>query len=341
MPRAVPRAGDRRSWMLSSSAEGGLLYAQAMGNFAICGVGGVIAPRHLKAIRDTGNRLVAAADVKDSVGVLDHYSFDVPFFTDMDRFDRHLEKLRRGTHDERVQYLTVCTPNYLHDAHCRLGLRVKADVICEKPVVINPWNLDALQQLEAETGHRVWTVLQLRAHDRLTALRSSLDQTSRSFHDVELTYVTARGPWYDVSWKGQTDKSGGVPTNIGIHLFDLLIWLFGAVTGAKVHLHEQRRMAGFLELERARVRWFLSVDRRDIPPRCSPEVTTFRSICVDGEEVEFSNGFAELHTRVYEMTLAGNGFGLADARPSIELAHRLRHADVSAAGLDGHSALSR
>jgi UDP-N-acetyl-2-amino-2-deoxyglucuronate dehydrogenase len=308
-------------------------------NFAVVGAGGFIAPRHLKAIRDTGNRLVAAIDPKDSVGVLDQYTFDVRFFTEIERFDRYLEKLRRGPEANRVHYLTVCSPNYLHDAHCRLGLRVKADVICEKPLVINPWNLDALTEVEEETGHRIWTVLQLRAHDKLVALREELAKAASSGtrHEVVLTYVTARGNWYDQSWKGQWGKSGGVPTNIGIHFFDMLLWMFGSVTGARVHLNEPRRMGGFIELERARVRWFLSVDAKDLPFPLEPgRKTTFRSITVDGTEIEFSDGFTDLHTRVYERTLAGKGFGIADARPSIQLVHDLWRTEVTAPGTDGH-----
>jgi UDP-N-acetyl-2-amino-2-deoxyglucuronate dehydrogenase len=219
---------------------------------------------------------------------------------------------------------------------------VKADVICEKPLVINPWNLDALEELEHESGNRIWNVLQLRAHDKLVALREQLATSGNQRHEVELTYVTARGNWYDVSWKGQKDKSGGVPTNIGIHFFDMLIWMFGSVTGARVHLSEDRRMAGFIELERARVRWFLSVDARDLPWALEPgKKTTYRSITVDGSEIEFSDGFTDLHTRVYERTLAGNGFGIADARPSIQLVHDLRKAAPVAPGGDGHPLLSR
>jgi len=305
-----------------------------MKNFAVVGVGGFVAPRHLKAIRDTGNRLVAAVDSKDSVGILDEYSFDVPFFTEIERFDRYLEKLRRGSDGGRVHFLSVCSPNYLHDAHCRLGLRVKADVICEKPLVINPWNLDALAAIEEESGCRIWTVLQLRVHDRLVALREQLARAESSHHEVVLTYVTARGPWYDVAWKGQPEKSGGIPTNIGIHFFDLLIWLFGSVCGTRVHLRDSRRMAGFIELERARVRWFVSVDASDLPK--SQMNTTYRSIKVDGEEIEFSDGFADLHTRVYERTLEGRGFGIAEARPSITLVHDLRTKEVTPKGDEGH-----
>jgi UDP-N-acetyl-2-amino-2-deoxyglucuronate dehydrogenase len=318
-----------------------------MKNFAVVGVGGFIAPRHLKAIRDTGNRLVAAVDPKDSVGVLDQYTFDVRFFTEIERFDRYLEKLRRGPEEGRVHYLSVCSPNYLHDAHCRLGLRVRADVICEKPLVINPWNLDALLELEHETGGRIWTILQLRAHDKLVALRDQLvssqssSSPSRGVHDVVLSYITARGNWFDVSWKGDASKSGGVSTNIGIHFFDMLIWMFGSVTGVHVHLRDDRRMSGFIELERARVRWFLSVDARDLPYPLEPgKKTTFRSMTVDGTEIEFSDGFADLHTRVYERTLAGKGFAIADARPSIQLVHDLRDAPLSPPGSDAHPLLS-
>ncbi|HET7143736.1 MAG TPA: Gfo/Idh/MocA family oxidoreductase [Anaerolineales bacterium] len=298
-------------------------------NFAVIGVGGYIAPRHLRAIRDTGNTLVAAVDPKDSVGVLDQYSFDVKFFTEIERFDRHLEKLRRGPEEGRVDYVSICSPNYLHDAHCRLSLRSGADVICEKPLVINPWNFDALEELEAETKHRIHTVLQLRVHPDLIKLKQSL-QAQGGRHDVELTYITSRGPWYQVSWKGQQDKSGGVATNIGVHFFDLLLWLFGSVNGIKVHYSDDSRMSGFIELEHARVRWFLSVDSSDLPfPVKAGGKATYRSITVDGREIEFSEGFTDLHTRVYEETLAGRGFGIKDARPSIELTYAIRTAEIS------------
>jgi UDP-N-acetyl-2-amino-2-deoxyglucuronate dehydrogenase len=298
-------------------------------NFAVIGVGGYIAPRHLRAIRDTGNQLIAAVDQKDSVGVLDQYSFDVKFFTEIERFDRHLEKLRRGPDESRVHYVSVCSPNYLHDAHCRLALRVGADVICEKPLVINPWNFDALQELEAETNHRINTVLQLRVHPSLMQLKESL-QKEGGQHEVNLTYITSRGPWYHVSWKGHEDKSGGIATNIGVHFFDLLLWLFGPMQGIRVYHADDNRMSGFIELERARVRWFLSVDKNDLPPSArSAGKTTFRSITVDGKEIEFSEGFTDLHTRVYEETLAGRGFGIVDARPSIELTHAIRMAQLS------------
>jgi UDP-N-acetyl-2-amino-2-deoxyglucuronate dehydrogenase len=291
-----------------------------------------VAPRHLKAIRDTGNRLVAAVDPHDAVGVLDRFGFDVRFFTEFERFDRHLEKLRRAAEASRVHYVSICSPNYLHDAHIRLALRVGADAICEKPLVINPWNLDALRELEEETGRRVNTVLQLRLHPELLALRARLQaERSGEQHDVCLTYVTARGRWYDVSWKGSGERSGGIVTNIGIHLFDLLLWLFGPLVASEVHLRDLRRAAGFIELERARVRWFLSTDAADLPVALQPGMkTTFRAITVDGREIEFSDGFADLHTRVYEEALAGRGCGIEDSRPAIDLTYRIRQAAVGA-----------
>ena len=295
-------------------------------NFAMTGVGGYIAPRHLKAIKDTGNRLVAAVDPHDAVGVLDRHFFDVRFFTEFERFDRHLEKLRRGPAAGRVDVLSICSPNHLHDAHIRLALRVGADALCEKPLVINPWNLDALRDLERETGRRVFTVLQLRLHPQLIALRDRLAaEPATPVHDVELTYITARGRWYDVSWKGSEERSGGIVTNIGVHFFDLLLWLFGGVRACEVHVREPHRVGGFLQLDRANVRWFLSTDTADLPFAPEPGVrTTLRSITVDGAEVEFSEGFADLHTRVYESVLAGAGFGIDDSRPAIDLTYRIR-----------------
>lgn len=293
-------------------------------NFALLGVAGFVAPRHLAAIAATGNRLVAACDPSDSVGVLDKYFLDAKFFTEFERFDRHLEKLRRKAEAERLHYLSICSPNYLHDAHVRLALRLGADAICEKPLVINPWNLDQLEELEQETGSRVYSVLQLRLLPSLMALREAARTRSRRA-DVVLTYVTRRGRWYDVSWKGVEAKSGGLPTNIGIHLFDLLQWIFGPMQRCEVHENASDRWAGFLELEGADVRWFLSTNGADLPAETLEKGgSAFRSITIDGEEVEFSTGFTDLHTRVYEEVLAGRGFGIADARPSIELAHRIR-----------------
>jgi UDP-N-acetyl-2-amino-2-deoxyglucuronate dehydrogenase len=300
-------------------------------NFAITGVGGYIAPRHLKAIKDTGNSLIAAVDPKDSVGILDHFGFDVRFFTEFERFDRYLEKLRRGPDAQRIHYLSICSPNYLHDAHCRVALRVGAHAICEKPLVINPWNLDALQELEAESGKRIYNLLQLRVHPKLLQLRQALmAERSNAQRDVTLTYITARGRWYHTSWKGAEEKSGGVATNIGIHLFDLLLWLFGSAGEVRVYHRDPQRISGFLELEHARVRWYLSVDPADLPFSAEPgKRTTYRSITVDDQELEFTEGFTDLHTRVYEEILAGRGFGIEDARPSITLVHHLRHAPLS------------
>ncbi len=313
--------------------------AAAPRNFAIIGVAGYIAPRHLKAILDTGNRVVVAADPHDAVGILDRFSFDVRFFTEYERFDRHLEKLRRGPAESRVDYVSICSPNYLHDSHMRLALRVGADVICEKPLVINPWNLDGLQELERETGRRVSTVLQLRVHPQLIELQSRLRQATRR-HQVQLTYITSRGPWYHISWKGHDERSGGIVTNIGIHFFDLLSWLFGPVSRSEVHLREPARAGGALELERADVRWFLSTDNRDLPFAPQPGTkTTYRSITVDGEEIEFSEGFADLHTRVYEEVLAGRGFGIDVARPSVELTASIRGDRVVAPRMGAHPRL--
>ncbi len=312
-------------------------------NFAIIGVAGYVAPRHLKAIRDTGNRLVAAVDPTDSVGLLDQYAFDVRFFTEIERFDRHLEKLRRGPEDGRVDYVSICSPNYLHDAHCRLALRVHANAICEKPLVINPWNLDALREIEAEYDGKIYTVLQLRLHPALIELQKSLaDPLRTGQHDVTLTYVTARGAWYHTSWKGFLEKSGGIATNIGIHLFDLLLWLFGDAGDVIVHHSDPERMSGFLELEHARVRWYLSIAPGDLPFAASPgSKSTYRSINVDGQEVEFTEGFTDLHTRLYQETLAGRGFGIEDARPSIQLAHRIRIAPVTGIDQNSHPFLTR
>ena len=300
-----------------------------MANFALIGAGGYIAPRHLQAIQDTGNRLVAAVDKNDSVGVLDRYFPQTHFFTEIERFDRHLEKLRRQPDSAAVDYVSVCTPNYLHDSHIRLALRVGAHAICEKPLVVNPWNLDALQEIESETGRRVHTVLQLRLHPSIIALREKLRALPARQADVSLTYVTRRGPWYQMSWKGSEEKSGGLAMNIGVHFFDLLLWLFGPVTGSSVYLRNSRRVSGTLNLERARVRWYLSIAEEDLPRgHIEAGKPAFRSLQVDGEEVEFSEGFGDLHTKTYEAILAGNGFGLEDARPSLNLIHQVRHCEL-------------
>lgn len=312
-------------------------------NFAVIGVAGYIAPRHLKAINDTGNRLIAAVDINDSVGILDRYTQDVRFFTEIERFDRHLEKLRRRSEEDRVHYVSIMTPNYLHDAHCRLALRVGADVICEKPLAINPWNLDQLAVIEAENKGKINTVLQLRVHPALLELKKKIEQGPNNHqYDVRLTYITSRGPWYDTSWKGVPEKSGGVATNVGVHFFDMLGWLFGASGDVKLYLSESRRMSGFIEFEKAKARWFLSVDENDLPISIQPgQPKTYRSITIDGEEIEFSGGFTDLHTRVYEQALAGDGFGIKDAFPSIKLTHRIRTSELSSVDDMAHPLLRK
>lgn len=295
----------------------------AVKNFAVIGVAGHVAPRHLRAIRAVGGRVVAAVDPCDAAGVLDELAgWNVPFFTEIERFDRHLEKLRRGPPEGRADTVVVTSPNYLHDAHCRLGLRVRADVVCEKPLVLNPWNLDALEAIEAETGHRVRPVLQLRHHPAIVGLEGRLRRAPGPRREVALRWIAPRGAWYDVSWKGSVEKSGGLATNIGIHLFDLLLWLFGPAGDLRITTSEPRRVGGVLECERARVRWFLSADPSDA------QAGAQRRMRVDGEDVDFTGGFDELHTRAYEEIAAGRGFGIADARPSIELVARIRTSEV-------------
>jgi UDP-N-acetyl-2-amino-2-deoxyglucuronate dehydrogenase len=299
-----------------------------MKNFALIGAAGYIAPRHLKAIKDNGHRLVAALDPSDSVGVLDAFFPDADFFTEFERFDRHVEKLRRENSDRRVDYVSIASPNYLHDAHIRFALRVGADAVCEKPLVLNPWNIDALRELEREFGRRVYTILQLRLHPAIRALKeriASAPPAPGAPIDVELNQVSARGKWYGFSWKGDEKKSGGVATNIGIHFFDMLIWIFGPVLGFEVRVAEPDRSEGVLDLERARVRWALSLRFEDLPESCRLSGRrAFRRLTVAGAPLEFEDGFADLHTACYAETLAGRGFGLDDALPSIELAHRLR-----------------
>jgi UDP-N-acetyl-2-amino-2-deoxyglucuronate dehydrogenase len=310
-------------------------------NFAITGVAGYIAPRHLKAIKETGNQLVAALDPNDSVGVLDGYFDNVRFFTEFERFDRHVDKLRRQNHENQIDYVTICSPNYLHDAHARFALRVGADVICEKPVVLNPWNIDALQELERESGKRIYTILQLRLLPSLISLKQQVTkEPPKTKKEICLTYITSRGLWYLVSWKGQPERSGGLTTNIGIHFFDMLIWLFGKAQYSEVHINEPTKAGGFIELQNARVKWFLSIDKNDLPEDSKKKnKTTFRSITVDGEEIEFSEGFTDLHTAVYRQTLAGNGFGLEDARPSIVLVGEIRKAKIAGINDNSHPIL--
>ena len=307
-------------------------------NFALVGAAGFVAPRHLKAIADTGNVLVAACDPHDSVGIIDSYFPDAQFFTEVERFDRFLEKRRRMAESERVQYLSICSPNYLHDAHVRLALRVGAHAICEKPLVISPWNLDQLAALEHEYGRRVFTVLQLRLLPALRDLEAQLTAQPSQRADVELTYITARGRWYAQSWKGVVEKSGGLALNIGVHFFDLLIWLYGKPTGEpRVYLSRPDKLSGVFELERARVRWFLSVDRNDLPAHVRAAGThAYRSLTSNGREIEFSDGFPDLHTAVYRDVLEGRGFSIEDVRPSIQLAYDIRMASPVAVSADAH-----
>jgi len=309
--------------------------------FALTGVGGYIAPRHLKAIKDTRNTLVAAVDPSDSVGVIDHYFPDASFFREFERFDRHLEKLRRKA--EGVDYISICSPNFLHDAHIRLALRVGAHAICEKPLVLNPWNIDMLEELAGEYGRTIYTVLQLRLHPALVTLKQKYaGMPSHKKHVINLTYITSRGKWYLVSWKGNLEQSGGLVTNIGIHFFDMLIWIFGSVQNQEVHISAEKTVAGYIELERAEVHWFLSIDRRMLPPSCvQKNQSTFRSITIDGEEVEFSEGFTDLHTRVYEDILGGGGFLPRDVKPSITLAHAVRNAAPIGINARSHAFLNK
>jgi len=306
-------------------------------NFSLIGVAGYIAPRHLQAIRDTGNRLVAALDKSDSVGILDRYFDDVSFFVEFERFDRHAEKLRRLGDENRIHYVSICSPNYLHDAHIRFALRIGADAICEKPLVLNPWNVDALTLLEKETGRKVYNILQLRVHPTIVALKEKvMQEPPGKKHNIDLSYITSRGRWYFTSWKGDIQKSGGIGTNIGIHFFDMLIWIFGAMDHLQIHYKDDRKIAGYMELDKARVRWFLSVDKSDLPEEAMEKgKTTYRSITVDDEEIEFSEGFTDLHTTVYSEIIAGRGFGIEDARPSINLAYQIRHS--GAIGINEHS----
>lgn len=357
-----------------------------MKNFALIGAAGYIAPRHLKAIKETGNTLLAALDPFDSVGIMDSYFPDAAFFTEPERFDRHLDKMRRSGNGN-IDYVSICSPNYLHDAHIRMALRNGAHAICEKPIVLNPWNVDALMEIEKESGQNIYTILQLRHHPAIIALKQKVEAElktpnnqnpeqpeprtpnnqnpeqseprtpNQKTYDIDLTYITSRGAWYHRSWKGNIEKSGGVATNIGVHFFDMLTWIFGPAKENVVHLSETDRASGFLQLENARVRWYLSIDRNDLtkvnpkprttstpnpeqseqsepqttrtPNNQNPEqtkpISTYRSITVNGEEIEFSGGFTDLHTVSYQNILGGKGYGLADARPSVYIVHSIRN----------------
>lgn len=304
-----------------------------MNNFALIGAAGYIAPRHMKAIKDTGNDLVAAFDPNDSVGIMDSYFPQTAFFTEFERFDRHVDKLRRQ--GNKIDYVSICSPNYLHDAHMRFALRNEADAICEKPIVLNPWNIDALQEIENETGHRIYTILQLRLHESIIALKRKVDSAPLDkIYEFDLTYQTSRGNWYYTSWKGDISKSGGIATNIGVHFFDMLGWIFGKIKENIVHIHTHDRAAGLLIFDRARVRWFLSIEYDTIPENVrSTGKRTYRSMEVDGEQIEFSDGFTELHTTSYQDILSGGGFGIDASKQAIEIVHDIR--TKTAIGLKG------
>jgi UDP-N-acetyl-2-amino-2-deoxyglucuronate dehydrogenase len=295
-----------------------------MKNFALIGAAGYIAPRHMKAIKDTGNNLIAALDKNDSVGILDNYFPEADFFTEFERFDRHIEKQKRK--GIKTDFVSVCSPNYLHDSHIRFGLRVGANVICEKPVVLNPWNIDALEEIEKETGNKIFTILQLRLHPAIIALKEKVNQQKEKKYLIDLDYITSRGHWYFSSWKGEIQKSGGIATNIGVHFFDMLMWIFGDVKESTVTKHSKDIASGILELEHASVNWRLSIDANQLPDEVKAAgKRTFRSLTIDGESFEFSDGFTELHTKSYEQILAGNGFPISETRKAIELVHNIRN----------------
>lgn len=293
-------------------------------NFALIGVGGYIAVRHLKAIKETGNHLIASLDPKDSVGIIDSYFPESNFFVEFERFDRHIEKLKRK--GSKIDYVSICSPNYLHDAHVRFALRVGANAICEKPIVLNPWNIDALKELEEESENKIYNILQLRLHPSIIDLKKRMENQKDKIHDIDLTYITSRGKWYHVSWKGDIEKSGGIATNIGVHFFDMLSWIFGDVQENIVHIHQKDKAAGLLILKNARVRWFLSLDYDDIPAHMREQgIRTYRVLKINNNEFEFSKGFTDLHTKSYENILDGGGFGLSDARQSIGIVHHIRN----------------
>ncbi|MBK6931705.1 MAG: Gfo/Idh/MocA family oxidoreductase [Saprospirales bacterium] len=297
-----------------------------MKRFVLIGAAGYIAPRHMKAIKETGNTLVAALDPNDSVGMIDSYFPESAFFTEFERFDRYVSKLKRQ--DIPIDYVSVCSPNYLHDAHIRFGLRSGANVICEKPLVLNPWNVEGLQDIEGETGRRVYTILQLRLHPALIELKRQVDAAPPGkVFDVNLTYITSRGNWYFASWKGEREKSGGIATNIGIHFFDMLHWIFGEVLENVVYVQSHDRATGYLHLEKAKIKWFLSINYSTIPETVKNNgMRTYRSITVEGKEIEFSEGFTDLHTLSYQAILEGRGFGLDAAARAVEIAHTIRNA---------------
>lgn len=296
-----------------------------MKNFGLIGVAGYIAPRHLRAIKDTNNNLVVALDKSDTVGLIDSYFPNCSFYTEFERFDRFVEKIKHT--DQKLDYVSVCTPNYLHDSHIRFGLRAGADVICEKPLVLNPWNIDALESMQKETGKKVYNILQLRLHDAIIKWKKQIDEGPKDkIYDVDLTYITSRGTWYYTSWKGVTEKSGGVATNIGVHFYDMLSWIFGEIKENIVHVYQHDRAAGFLRFEKARVRYFMSINADTLPQQALLEgKRTYRKIEMEGKEIEFSEGFTELHTESYRQILSGNGFSLEDSRQSIQIVSDIRN----------------
>lgn len=310
-------------------------------NFALIGAAGYIAPRHMKAIKDTNNNLIAAYDPFDSVGIIDSYFPNADFFTEFERFDRHLDKVSRT--GEQLDYVSVCSPNYLHDSHIRFGLRNNADVICEKPIVLNPWNIDALESLEKETSKAIYNILQLRLHPSVIALKQKIEAAPKDkIWDIDLTYLTSRGNWYYTSWKGDLTKSGGIATNIGVHFFDMLMWIFGDVKRNTVHLHNHDRASGVLELEKANVRWFLSINYEVIPQTIKEKgLRTYRSLQIGDEEFEFSGGFTELHTKSYQEVLNGNGFRIGEARKAIELVHNIRNKEITSIKGDYHPLINQ
>jgi len=300
-------------------------------NFALIGAAGYIAPRHMKAIKETGNDLVAALDPYDGIGIMDSNFPNASFFTEFERFDRFVDKWHRDS-GKRIDFVSICSPNYLHDSHIRFALKNGADAISEKPLVLNPWNIDQLKVLENETGQKVYNILQLRLHPAIIALKEKvakeLKENPSKVYDIDLTYLTSRGKWYFVSWKGDESKSGGIASNIGVHFYDMLCWIFGEVKENIVHLKQADANAGGFKLKNANVRWFLSVNIDYIPEDVkSRGLTTYRSIIVDGKEIEFSGGFTDLHTRSYEEILKGNGFGLDEAYGSINTVSTIRNLD--------------
>jgi UDP-N-acetyl-2-amino-2-deoxyglucuronate dehydrogenase len=295
-----------------------------MKRFALIGAAGYIAPRHMKAIKDTGNNLVAAFDPYDGVGIMDSHFPDADFFTEFERFDRHIDKLRRQGNP--IDFVSICSPNYLHDAHIRFGLKSGCDVICEKPLVLNPWNIDSLEEIEKETGKKIFTILQLRLHPSIIALREKVKNSPKDkVFNVDLKYITSRGKWYHRSWKGEIQKSGGIATNIGVHFFDMLTWVFGDVKENNVIKHSDDIAEGNLVLEKANVNWFLSIDYNQIPENIRLQgKRTFRTLNMEGEEIEFSDGFTELHTHSYQNILNGVGFGVTETKKAIEIVSAIR-----------------